>query len=114
MNITVESINKAYAELKSARRIFHNITDELVSAKRKLALVEADAVRKGLEGSNKQKRDAELAEIVKAEADAVIEAEHEKGLAQFTLTLAEDEVRRVRLLVRFDDIATRQIGDKDE
>lgn len=110
MNVTVEEINKAYSRLEKAQVNFNVAAKEHVLAKVTLDEVEAAAIREGVEGKNAEIRKANLALIVENEALAVLKAEDAVNFAREELALAENEVSRIKLIVRYDDISSRTHG----
>jgi hypothetical protein len=108
MNVTPSEINEAYKKLRQAQQTYSEYALHHIEAEQELADAEARHIRDGVPGSNKEKREAQLAIYVEKELEAVREAKELLDAAKMHLRLAEIEVERVRLLVRYDEIALRK------
>jgi len=108
MNTDPEMINKVYQtliqkrfELTSAAIILADVTDEL---KKK----EATIISVGVEGKNAEERKANLLILTDLESAAVDKANAELVNAHYEFEVAQDEVSRVRLLMRYDELANKE------
>lgn len=106
-SVTPNDIHEVYNALNDAQEAFQKHAAAHADAVAELERAEARAIRDGVPGSNAQKRKANLASFVEAEQSQVRVMEGLLDAAKARLVKAENEVARVRLLVRYDEIASR-------
>jgi len=103
--VTRDQVRFAYSALAAARHEAYDAAQAAVDAKEALEFDRSQLLLSGaIQGKNEAERDAKARELLADQIKAVRRAGRMEALTRYELDLAAQEVEKVRLLVRLDEM----------
>lgn len=99
--LTALEIKAAYMALKTASMSLHDAMRAETEARHQLELAQAEALLSGaIDGKNAEIREAQLAQRMAPQADALRTCTEDVALRRLQLTVAQQDVDRIKTLLK--------------